>query len=41
VPTFELTRRETVAALAATAAFSFLPGCKARPGTAAGVGEID
>jgi uncharacterized protein (DUF885 family) len=42
VPTFELTRRETVAALAATAAFSFLPGCKAQPGKAgAAAGDAD
>jgi uncharacterized protein (DUF885 family) len=42
VPTFELTRRETVAALAATAAFSLLPGCKAQPGkTGAAAGDAD
>jgi len=39
VPTFELSRRQTVAALASTAAFAFLPGCKVqsgKPGAAAG-----
>jgi uncharacterized protein (DUF885 family) len=42
VPTFELTRRETVAALAATAAFSFLPGCRAQPGkVSAAAGDAD
>ncbi|HEX6741295.1 MAG TPA: DUF885 domain-containing protein [Sphingomicrobium sp.] len=34
MPTFELTRRETVAALAASAAFALLPGCKVQPGKA-------
>ncbi|MFL6729589.1 MAG: DUF885 domain-containing protein [Sphingomicrobium sp.] len=32
MPSFELTRRETVAALAAGAAFAFLPGCRVQPG---------
>ena len=38
---FELTRRQTVAALAATAAFSFLPGCKVQSGKAGAAGDAD
>ena len=32
MPSFELTRRETVAALTAGAALAFLPGCKVQSG---------
>jgi len=41
VQQFELTRRQTVAALAATAAFSFLPGCKVQSGKAGAAGDAD
>jgi uncharacterized protein (DUF885 family) len=42
VQQFELTRRQTVAALAATAAFSFLPGCKVQTGrVGAAAGDAD
>jgi len=41
VQQFELTRRETVAALAATAAFSFLPSCKVQSGKAGAAGDAD
>ena len=39
MPGFELTRRQTVAALAASAAFPLLPGCKGQGGAQAGDAE--